>query len=250
MMRGLLVLAVLVAAACQIAEGAGECGATPPDTMALRLAPCASAAQDPSSAPSAGCCNAVHTIGKQSPQCLCAVMLSNTAKTAGIKPEVAISIPKRCNLADRPVGYKCGVLKPQRHWATATTTMAPTRSLFLLALVLLAGGAAVVLAAPRGAAADGECGATRPDHLALKLAPCASAVEDPESSPSGGCCAAVRDIGRRHSPECLCALLLSDTGRHSGINLEDVITIPKRCNLASRPVGYKCGEYTLPGLHE
>jgi hypothetical protein len=33
---------------------------------------------------------------------------------AGIKPEVAITIPKRCNIADRPVGYKCGgTLHPQ-----------------------------------------------------------------------------------------------------------------------------------------
>ncbi|CAL5067648.1 unnamed protein product [Urochloa decumbens] len=121
------------------------------------------------------------------------------------------------------------------------------RSLFLLALVLLAGGDTAVLAAP---AAGGECGGTRPDHLALKLAPCASAVEDPASAPSASCCAAVRDVGRRHSPDCLCALLLSDTVRHSGVNLDAVITIPKRCNLASRPIGYKCGEYTLPGLHE
>jgi hypothetical protein len=35
-------------------------------------------------------------------------MLSGTARAAGIKPEVAITIPKRCNMADRPVGYKCG----------------------------------------------------------------------------------------------------------------------------------------------
>ncbi|KAJ1270920.1 hypothetical protein BS78_06G087900 [Paspalum vaginatum] len=118
------------------------------------------------------------------------------------------------------------------------------RSLFpLLALVLVLGGA------PPGAGA-GECGGTRPDHLALRLAPCASAVEDPDTAPSGGCCAAARDIGWRHSPECLCALLLSDTVRHSGVDLGVVITIPKRCNLAGRPVGYKCGEYTLPGLHE
>jgi len=107
-MRGLLVLALLLAAAACLAEGAGECGATPPDRMALRLAPCASAAQNPSAAPSGACCGAVRTIGKQSPQCLCAVMLSNTAKSSGIKPEVAITIPKRCNLTDRPVGYKCG----------------------------------------------------------------------------------------------------------------------------------------------
>uniref|UniRef100_A0A0D3FVQ0 Bifunctional inhibitor/plant lipid transfer protein/seed storage helical domain-containing protein n=1 Tax=Oryza barthii TaxID=65489 RepID=A0A0D3FVQ0_9ORYZ len=43
-----------------------------------------------------------------SPKCLCAVMLSSTTRNAGIKPEVAITIPKRCNIADRPVGYKCG----------------------------------------------------------------------------------------------------------------------------------------------
>ena len=101
-------LALLLAGAACLAEGAGECGATPPDRMALRLAPCASAAQNPSAAPSGACCGAVRTIGKQSPQCLCAVMLSNTAKSSGIKPEVAITIPKRCNLTDRPVGYKCG----------------------------------------------------------------------------------------------------------------------------------------------
>ena len=49
----------------------------------------------------------MHAIG-QSPSCLCAVMLSGTARAAGIKPEVAITIPKRCNMTDRPVGYKCG----------------------------------------------------------------------------------------------------------------------------------------------
>lgn len=118
------------------------------------------------------------------------------------------------------------------------------RSLFVLAQVL---AGAAVLVTPRGAdgsgagAGGGECGSTRPDHLALKLAPCASAVEDPEAAPSGSCCPAVRDVGRRHSPECLCALLLSDVVKHSGVDLEAVITIPKRCNIASRPVGYKCG---------
>jgi hypothetical protein len=107
---GLLVLAALVVAAACLAEvhGAGECGATPPDRMALKLAPCASAAQDPKSVPSNACCRAVHNIGKQSRECLCAVMLSKTAKSSGIKPKVAITIPKRCNLIDRPVGYKCG----------------------------------------------------------------------------------------------------------------------------------------------
>ena len=89
------------------AHGAGECGRASADRVALRLAPCISAADDPQSTPTSSCCSAVHAIG-QSPSCLCAVMLSGTARAAGIKPEVAITIPKRCNMADRPVGYKCG----------------------------------------------------------------------------------------------------------------------------------------------
>ncbi|XP_051179199.1 non-specific lipid-transfer protein 4 [Lolium perenne] len=110
-MRPLIFLALAVLLACVALEGgaeaAGECGKSSADRMALRMAPCISAADDPESAPTGSCCSAVHTIGK-SPSCLCAVMLSGTAKMAGIKPEVAITIPKRCNIADRPVGYKCG----------------------------------------------------------------------------------------------------------------------------------------------
>ncbi|KAJ3676693.1 hypothetical protein LUZ60_004105 [Juncus effusus] len=88
-------------------NAAGECGKDSPDRVAFKLIPCASAAMDPQATPSDKCCSQVHTIG-QNPACLCAVMMSNTAKSTGIKPEVAMSIPKRCNLADRPVGYKCG----------------------------------------------------------------------------------------------------------------------------------------------
>ncbi|GJN27679.1 hypothetical protein PR202_gb15721 [Eleusine coracana subsp. coracana] len=111
--------------------------------------------------------------------------------------------------------------------------------------------ASAALAAPRGAnggANTGGCGGTRPEHLALKLAPCAQAVEDPNATPSGSCCAAVRDIWKRQTPDCLCAMILSDTVKHAGIKVEVAITIPKRCNIASRPVGYKCGEYTLPSM--
>ncbi|KAF0923330.1 hypothetical protein E2562_005291 [Oryza meyeriana var. granulata] len=105
----LILVAFVLAAgmALEAAEGAGECGRASADRVALRLAPCISAADDPQSTPSSSCCSAVHTIG-QSPSCLCAVMLSNTARAAGIMPEVAITIPKRCNMADRPIGYKCG----------------------------------------------------------------------------------------------------------------------------------------------
>ncbi|TVU18571.1 hypothetical protein EJB05_34678 [Eragrostis curvula] len=109
-MRSLVVIALVLAiasVALQGAAAAGECGRVSADRMAFRLAPCISSADDPESTPSSSCCSAVHTIG-QSPSCLCAVMLSGTARAAGIKPEVAMTIPKRCNISDRPVGYKCG----------------------------------------------------------------------------------------------------------------------------------------------
>lgn len=88
-------------------EGDGECGKASPDMEAMKLAPCASAGLDENALVSRSCCLQVKKLG-QKPSCLCAVMLSNTAKSSGIKPGVAITIPKRCNLADRPVGYKCG----------------------------------------------------------------------------------------------------------------------------------------------
>ncbi|KAM0023472.1 putative lipid-transfer protein DIR1 [Helianthus debilis subsp. tardiflorus] len=88
-------------------NGDGDCGKADPNMEAFKLAPCASAAQDENASVSGGCCAAVKKLG-QNPKCLCAVMLSNTAKSSGVKPEIAMTIPKRCNIADRPVGYKCG----------------------------------------------------------------------------------------------------------------------------------------------
>ncbi|XP_047983792.1 non-specific lipid-transfer protein 3-like [Salvia hispanica] len=88
-------------------NGAGECPKSTPDNEAMKLAPCASAAQDANAAVPSSCCAQVKKLGRN-PKCLCAVMLSNMAKMAGINPQIAIGIPKRCNLADRPVGYKCG----------------------------------------------------------------------------------------------------------------------------------------------
>ncbi|KAJ0984055.1 hypothetical protein J5N97_002411 [Dioscorea zingiberensis] len=102
-----LLVVVGVIAGVQSVEGAGECGRVPVDRMALKLAPCASATQDPRAKVPASCCAEVQKMGRN-PRCLCAVMLSNTAKSAGVKPAIAITIPKRCNIANRPVGYKCG----------------------------------------------------------------------------------------------------------------------------------------------
>ncbi|PHT78709.1 hypothetical protein T459_16761 [Capsicum annuum] len=99
---GFLVLLAIIGA-----DGAGECGRNSPDVEAMNLIPCAEAASDENASVSRSCCLQIQKL-KQNPKCLCAVMLSNTAKSAGAKPEVAVTIPKRCNLANRPIGYKCG----------------------------------------------------------------------------------------------------------------------------------------------
>ncbi|KAK9050125.1 hypothetical protein SSX86_030904 [Deinandra increscens subsp. villosa] len=99
-------LLVLVIAEFGEVNGAHECGKANPDMEAFKLAPCASAAQSENASVSGSCCAAVKKLG-QNPKCLCAVMLSNTAKSSGVKPEIAMTIPKRCNIADRPVGYQC-----------------------------------------------------------------------------------------------------------------------------------------------
>ncbi|KAL5854839.1 hypothetical protein ACOSQ3_004728 [Xanthoceras sorbifolium] len=87
--------------------GLENCGKSSPDTEAFKLAPCAMAAQDANAKVSSQCCQQVKKLG-QNRSCLCAIMLSNTDKSSGIKLEIAMTIPKRCNIADRPVGYKCG----------------------------------------------------------------------------------------------------------------------------------------------
>ncbi|KAK4833285.1 hypothetical protein QYF36_002062 [Acer negundo] len=104
---GLFVVVVVNIAMLETVDGAGECGKSSPDDEAMKLAPCATAAQDEKAAVSDSCCAQVKRIG-QNPACLCAVMLSNTAKASGIKPQIAMTIPKRCNIPNRPVGYKCG----------------------------------------------------------------------------------------------------------------------------------------------
>lgn len=100
-------LAIFGIASFNSAYAAGECPKSTPDAEAMKLYPCASAAQDANAAVSAACCAQVKKLG-QNPKCLCAVMLSDIAKISGVKPEIALTIPKRCNLVDRPVGYKCG----------------------------------------------------------------------------------------------------------------------------------------------
>ncbi|XP_042028873.1 non-specific lipid-transfer protein 3-like [Salvia splendens] len=105
--KALCLLGLLLLSLSISTNGAGECPRSTPDNEAMKLGPCASAAQDANAAVPSSCCAQVKKLG-QNPKCLCAVMLSNMAKMAGINLEIAIGIPKRCNLADRPIGYKCG----------------------------------------------------------------------------------------------------------------------------------------------
>lgn len=88
-------------------QGAGPWGKHSPDQEAMNLYLCFSAAQDDKAAVSDSCCAQVKRIG-QNPSCLCGVLMSDLANSYGIKPDIAITIPKRCNFANRPVGYKCG----------------------------------------------------------------------------------------------------------------------------------------------
>ncbi|XP_061366890.1 non-specific lipid transfer protein GPI-anchored 5-like [Gastrolobium bilobum] len=116
----------------------------------------------------------------------------------------------------------------------------PIKFLCLLGFVFL-----VSIAMIHRVEGAGECGKnTTPDNEAIKLVPCATAAQDEKASVSQSCCAQVKKFAQ--NPSCLCAVLLSDTAKMSGVNPQIAITIPKRCNFANRPVGYKCGPYTLP----
>ncbi|KAL3510288.1 hypothetical protein ACH5RR_029689 [Cinchona calisaya] len=103
-----LVYLVASHAIFQQASGAGECGKTPIPVAATSLSPCLSAAANARAKVTPICCSKVNALIKTAPRCLCAVLLSPLAKKAGIKPAVAITIPKRCNIKNRPIGKKCG----------------------------------------------------------------------------------------------------------------------------------------------
>jgi hypothetical protein len=110
--RCFCVIAMLLVAGLsrlETAHGAGGCGRVPADRVALKLASCAAATHNPRAPVSPACCAQIRAIGRN-PKCLCAVMLSGTARKAGVRPAVAMTIPKRCAIAiaKRPIGYKCG----------------------------------------------------------------------------------------------------------------------------------------------
>ncbi|XP_022747975.1 uncharacterized protein LOC111297567, partial [Durio zibethinus] len=78
----------------------GPCGKHNIEKEAEKLAPCTKAAQDVKAPVSNRCCTVMEKKLKN-PSCLCAIMFAHSAYNAGIKPEVAVTIPKRCNIAVR-----------------------------------------------------------------------------------------------------------------------------------------------------
>ncbi|XP_039036036.1 uncharacterized protein LOC120172707 isoform X1 [Hibiscus syriacus] len=85
----------------------GPCGKHDIEKEAEKLEACTYAAQHRRVPVSERCCTVMEKKVKN-PACLCAVLFSQTAYNAGVRPEIAVTIPKRCNIVDRPVGYQCG----------------------------------------------------------------------------------------------------------------------------------------------
>ncbi|XVF23997.1 hypothetical protein REPUB_Repub13aG0088500 [Reevesia pubescens] len=88
----------------------GPCGKHDIEKEAEKLAPCTEAAKYVNAPVSTRCCTVMEKKLKN-PSCLCAILFSSTASNAGVKPEVAVTIPKRCNIPVRPIGQKCGGVK-------------------------------------------------------------------------------------------------------------------------------------------
>ncbi|KAI3442757.1 Potassium transporter [Psidium guajava] len=104
----ILMVLVISNGLVQEASAAGECGRTPVQSAAASLSPCLGAAKNARAKVPPACCAKVNALIRTAPRCLCAVLLSPVAKQAGIMPGTAISIPKRCNIRNRPAGKKCG----------------------------------------------------------------------------------------------------------------------------------------------
>ncbi|XP_016510535.1 non-specific lipid transfer protein GPI-anchored 15 [Nicotiana tabacum] len=83
----------------------GGCGNAP---AASSLIPCLGAAKNGRTKVPPACCGKIEALLKTSPKCLCAALLSPAAKNAGVNPVIAVTIPKRCNIKNRPVGKRCG----------------------------------------------------------------------------------------------------------------------------------------------
>ena len=90
------------------ADGVGNCGKLKPEVMGKKLATCEEAAKDKDVKVPHKCCDVVKKVHTS---CLCAFLLSKESKCLGIKPKVAVTIPKRCKIkSNHSKDYKCGDL--------------------------------------------------------------------------------------------------------------------------------------------
>ncbi|WRX14922.1 Bifunctional inhibitor/plant lipid transfer protein/seed storage helical domain - like 10 [Theobroma cacao] len=93
-------------------DAAGECGRTPIRSAAASLSPCLGAAGNAKAKVPPAWCSKVAALLKTTPKCLCAILLSPLAKQAGIKPGIAIGIPKRLHspISNQPYTRRMGYL--------------------------------------------------------------------------------------------------------------------------------------------
>lgn len=77
----------------------------------VQLATCMPASRSGAMKPSLTCCNHLRTLnarahGKSRMTCLCSLFTSDAARLQGVKPRVALGIPRKCRLPV-PRGYMC-----------------------------------------------------------------------------------------------------------------------------------------------
>ncbi|KAI5067584.1 hypothetical protein GOP47_0018112 [Adiantum capillus-veneris] len=76
------------------------------------------------------------------------------------------------------------------------------------------------------------------------MASCLEATQDEDVEPSEACCSKVVEMGAY--PDCLCGCVTYPLARLVGVNPAIALSIPKRCNLEARPIGYQCAGGSLP----
>ncbi|KAB1205938.1 hypothetical protein CJ030_MR7G016918 [Morella rubra] len=89
-------------------DAEGDCGRNSIFQEAVSFRPCLGSAQNARINVPAACCAKVASLLRTVPRCLCAVLLSPIAKQVGVKPQIGVTIPKRCNIKNRYAGRKCG----------------------------------------------------------------------------------------------------------------------------------------------
>ncbi|MCO5581393.1 hypothetical protein L7F22_035277 [Adiantum nelumboides] len=115
------VIMIIMWGAVQVCSGEDPCPSSTV-TDCYELASCLPATKDENVQPTSGCCSKVKEIGSFYPDCLCACVTYRLARLMGVKPAIALSIPKRCQIEARPVGYECAGNNPL-HYSLNNTNL-------------------------------------------------------------------------------------------------------------------------------